>query len=229
MTANGWGALAGDAELIWHRANERSELDAFLASGVRWVECDARMDGAGAARVSHRPLREQGLESPMELSSWLSAIRSAERNVKIDLKEDGPTLSAALEEVDRLGFEDHSLWFNAAIEVPGRAGWKQIANSRPGARLSCPLDTLAPYLLETPAATYPIFDELASWGIDWVSIGVCVPQAARLVAAIRDRGWSINVWDVENDEDFELATSLGSDAITADLGSIAPRSRSRTK
>jgi Uncharacterized conserved protein (DUF2181) len=214
------------AELIWHRANERSELDAFVSSEVRWVECDVRMDGAGTARVSHRPLGDEGTESPMELGSWLSIVRTAERNVKIDLKEDGSSLGAALEEIDRLGFDDQSLWFNAAIEVPGRAGWMRIAEARPGARLSIPLDTLAPYLLETSDAASPILDEVASWGIDWVSIGACVPQAARLVAAMQERGWSVNVWDVENEEDFELARSFGPDAITADLGSISPRSRS---
>jgi glycerophosphoryl diester phosphodiesterase len=223
--ADGWADHVGEAELIWHRANERSELDAFLSSGLRWVECDARMDEAGIVRVRHQPLQEKGSQAPMALSAWLSIIRSAERNVKIDLKENGSTLNAVLEETDRLGFEDQSLWFNAAIEVPGRSGWARIATARPGARSSCPMDTLAPYLLEVPDAAYPILDELSSWGIDWLSIGVCAPRAARLVPALRDRGWPVNVWDVENDEDFELATSFGPEAITADLASITPRSR----
>jgi hypothetical protein len=222
---DGWADHVGKAELIWHRANERSELDDFLSSGVRWVECDARMDEAGTVRVSHRPLEETGPQAPMELGAWLSIARSAERNVKIDLKENGPTLSAVLEETDRLGFDDQSLWFNAAIEVPGRAGWARIATARPGARSSCPIDTLAPYLSEAPDAAYLILDELSSWGIDRLSIGVCVPRAPRLAPALRDRGWPVNVWDVENDEDFELATSFEPDAITADLASITPPSR----
>lgn len=216
---------AGTAELIWHRANERSELDAFLSSGVRWVECDVRTDGTGTARLSHRPLEQGDTESPLELSSWLSIVRSAGRSVKIDLKEGGSTLTAALDEVDRHGFDDQDLWFNAAMEVPGRVGWMRIADTRPCARRSVPLDTLAPYLVETPDAAYPILDELASWGIDRFSIAVRVPRAARLVEALRDRAWSVNVWGVESDEDFELAQSFGPDSITADLGSISPRIR----
>jgi hypothetical protein len=225
--AQGWATHVGMAELIWHRANDRAELDAFLSSGVRWVECDVRMDRTGTARVSHRPLRNEGTESPMELSSWLSIVRSAGRSVKVDLKEDGPTLSAALEQLDRLGFEDRNLWFNAAIEVPSRTGWTRIAHARPDARLSVPLDTLAPYLSETPHVAYPILDEVASWGIDWFSIGVCVSQAGRIAATVKDRGWSVNVWDVENGEDLELATSFEPDGITADLGSISPRTDRR--
>jgi glycerophosphoryl diester phosphodiesterase len=218
-----WSTRAGTAELIWHRANERSELDAFLSSGVRWVECDVRLDGAGTPRLSHPRLGRGDTGSSLELGSWLSTVRSAGRRVKIDLKEGGPTLTAALDEVDRHGFEDQDLWFNAAMEVPGRAGWRRIGDARPGARRSVPLDTLAPYLVETPDVAFPILDDLSSWGIDWFSIGVRVPEADRLVEAVRGRGWSANVWAVENHEDFDLAASFGPDAITADLGSISPR------
>jgi hypothetical protein len=51
-----WSQVIGSTELVWHRANCEADLVAFLASGVRWVECDARLDPNGVVRVSHEPL-----------------------------------------------------------------------------------------------------------------------------------------------------------------------------
>jgi hypothetical protein len=37
---------------------------------------------------------------------------------------------------------------------------------------------------------------------------------------MQERGWRINIWEVENPNDFETALSLTPEAVTADLGSI---------
>jgi hypothetical protein len=215
-----WSQEIASTELVWHRANREADLVAFLESGVRWGECDARLDPRGVVRVSHEPL--DGLTEWPELTEWLGAIHAAGRSAKIDLKEGGPVIGAALGAVARAGFTDDDLWFNAAVEVPGgEAGFRRLADAHPGARLSCPLDTLASYLLVVPAAQ-AVIDTLRAWGINWLCFGCRAPGAGSLVPAMQERGWPVNIWDIENADDLERALSFAPEAITADLGVIHP-------
>jgi hypothetical protein len=215
-----WGSRLDSAELVWHRTNETSEIEGFLESDVSWAECDARVDDSGLVWVSHEPLDASIGKPEMDLASWMQIVRSEGRCAKIDLKEGGPTLKTALEIAERLGFPDEDLWFNATVEILGNVGPHRISEARPDARYSCPLDTLAPYLLVMPEAALPILDVMRSWGLNWLCIGACVPGASVLVSSLRYRGWPMNIWDVENGEDLELARSFDPDAITGDLGSI---------
>jgi len=219
-----WGPTIDAVELIWHRANTLTELQAFLSSKVRWVECDVRIDPEGVVRVGHEPLTGGERRSRMRLVEWLDLVRASGRAVKIDLKEDGPVLDRALGAI--VGFQDTDLWFNAAIEVPrGEVGFRRLAEAHPGARLSCPLDTLVPYLLYAGSAAYPILDLLATWGMNRLSVGVCVEEAETFVHAAHDRGWPIDIWDVETGEDLERALLMEPDSITGDLGAIDPMPR----
>jgi hypothetical protein len=215
-----WSQGLAATELVWHRANREAELVAFLASGVRWAECDARIDTRGVVRVSHEPLEDTG--EGLELDEWLGAIRGDGRSAKIDLKEGGPVIAATLGAVRRVGLRDDDLWFNAAVEVPGsEAGWRRLAEAHPGARLSCPLDTLASYLLLVPPA-YEVVDLMGTWGVNWLCFGSRVPGVESLVPAVHERGWPVNIWDVEDADALERALLLAPEAITADLGSIDP-------
>jgi len=168
-------------------------------------------------RVSHEPL--DGTTEWLELSDWLGAIRSAGRSAKIDLKEGGPVIGAALGSAKGAGFHDNDLWFNAAVEVLGEAGFRRLRHAHPGARLSCPLDTLASYLL-VAAPAFSVIDLFGTWGINWLCFGSRALGVATLVRALQDRGWPVNIWDVEDAECLERALSFAPEAITADLGSI---------
>jgi hypothetical protein len=218
MRNRSWSSRLGASELVWHRANTEAELSACLESGVRWIECDARADQFGVVRVGHEPL--EGETAQMELSDWLGVVKGASRSAKIDLKEGGLVLPGALDAVARVGLSDEDLWFNAVIEVPdGGDGFTRLAQVHRGARISCPLDTLAPYLLfATPA--YEIVEFLRAVGVNWLCFGACVPGIDVLIPGMQERGWPVNVWDVEDADDLERASSLRPEAITADLGSI---------
>jgi hypothetical protein len=215
-----WGPRSGSIELIWHRANTSSEIEAFLKSDVEWAECDARMDRSGVVRVSHDPLEGDAGSASMDLTSWMEILRSARRRAKIDLKEGGPVLEEALRTAGVTGFPDEDLWFNATVEVPAEAGFRRIAETRPGARCSCPLDTITPYLLVMPDGALPILDVLRSWGLNWLCIGVCEEGVSTLVPILDGLGWRVNIWGVKDSDDLDFARSLHPDAITADLGSI---------
>jgi hypothetical protein len=218
--ARAWPAQLGSIELVWHRANTRSELMAFIASDVEWVECDVRSDADGVLRVHHEPLDGDG-RAALRLSEWLEIVGSSRRRAKIDLKEGGTVPQQALREIGLFGFADDALWFNAAVEIPGgEAGFGAMSGAHPGARVSCPLDTLAPYLLVAPEPSFPILEVLRSWGVNWLCIGACVPGAQYLVPMLQHRRWPINIWDVETAGDLDLARSMGPRSITADLAEI---------
>jgi len=215
-----WSQGLAATELVWHRANQEADLVAFLASSVQWAECDARIDPQGVVRVSHEPL--DGTGEWLELAEWLGAIRGEGRSAKIDLKEGGSVIAEALGAVRRVGLHDDDLWFNAAVEVPGgEAGWRRLAEAHPGARLSCPLDTLAPYLLMAPPA-FAVLDLMGSWGLNWLCFGCRVPSVESLMTAVQESDWPVNIWGVEDADDLERALLLAPEAITADLGSINP-------
>jgi hypothetical protein len=215
-----WSRTIGPIELVWHRANTAEQIAAFLRSDVRWIECDARADPNGVVSVAHEPVVEIG--EALELTDWLDIVREAGRSAKIDLKEGGVVLDGALEAVSRVGLQDVDLWFNAAVEIPGGAeGFTKIRAAHADARISCPLDTLASYLLVAPPA-YEILSHLRSWGMDWLCMGVCVDGVEQLIPQLRRREWSVNLWDVEDASDMRRALALSPTSITADLSAIEP-------
>lgn len=116
--APAWPARLGSIELVWHRANTRSELMAFIASDVEWAEGDVRSDADGVLRVHHEPLDGDG-RAALRLSEWLEIVGSSGRRAKVDLKEGGAVPQQALREIGRFGFAEDALWFNAAVEIPG--------------------------------------------------------------------------------------------------------------
>lgn len=130
-------------------------------------------------------------------------------------------LEQTLEATAAIGFDDADLWFNATVEVfRGVEGVRTLTRRHPGARFSSPLDTLAPYLVYAGPAASRILGLMRSWGMTHLSIGACVEDARSVIGYARARGWPVNVWDVEDAEDLELALSMGPSSITADLGAI---------
>jgi hypothetical protein len=120
--ADSWPAELGAAELVWHRANTETDIESFLGSRVRWIECDVRADPRGSLRVSHEPIEapSQGsAQAPMYLSDWLGKIAEASGSVKVDLKEGGRVIDDALATISTAGIPDTRLWFNAAVEIFG--------------------------------------------------------------------------------------------------------------
>jgi hypothetical protein len=222
LSAHGrWEQSIGGIELVWHRANSEGELDAFLRSDVRWAECDLRVDPGGRIVTSHEPV-EPG-EHRLELRDWLRVVRSEGRSAKVDLKEGGPVLEAALSVTDELGFDDRDVWFNAAVEIPeGKPGFRMLAEARQGSRLSCPIDTLAAWLLVGGDQALQLLDMLRSWGVNWLCFGAEIPALGVAVRAIQERGWPVNIWDVANGPALDRAIAAHPESITADLATIRP-------
>jgi hypothetical protein len=212
-TPDGSSPPAGP-ELVWHRANGPRELERFLASPIRWVECDLRLGDDERLVVSHEPV-EAGAR-PMAFDDWLDAVIGAGRSTKLDLKEGGPVVDGALPALQRRSVEDDRVWWNAAVEIPGgEQGWRRLRAERPRTRLSCPLDNLSAWLSFGEPAAFELVRRLRDWGIDRVCLGIESAGVAMLVPALQRLRWPVNIWDVD-----DRARALRPDSITADLGNL---------
>src|SRR4029077_563737 len=166
----GFGAVAGTSyelgglisedllrehvELVWHGVNDEENLRQFLGSGIRWAEIDVRRDPVGELVLRHdgfdeRPWNREERSLPAYRS--LDALAAAGRSIKLDLKENGDTLRAALDLIDSYALGDDRVWFNAEIGVIGAAGFQAFRDRYPDAIASCPIDFLVPLFTIAPA------------------------------------------------------------------------------
>ena len=222
-SSHAWPSHIDDIELVWHRLNRAHDLRPFFASEVRWAECDARLEPAGTVVASHTPANH----GDRMLSEWLTEIAASGRAAKIDLKEGGPVLDGTIASTKSAKMRGRDLWFNAAVEViGGRSGFKLLADAYPRARLSVPVDNLAPWLLVAHGGALGLLAEIRRWGITWLSISVQTQGFQDVVQSLRKEGWNVNVWDASNAVQLRDAVASRPTSITADLGVItAPLAR----
>jgi hypothetical protein len=215
----GWPSHIDGIELVWHRLNRPQDLRLFLASNVGWAECDARMEPAGIVVASHTP----GTRGGRALADWLADVAASGRAAKIDLKEGGPVLDGVLAAVKWSKIRGRALWFNVAVDViGGRKGFKRLANAYRRARISTPVDQLAPWLLVSDEKALDLLSESRTWGVDRLSISVQTQSFYEIVRLLSERGWETNVGDVMTRAQLNDALALRPTSITADLGVLAP-------
>jgi hypothetical protein len=212
--------LGRRVSLVWHGVNDAHNLRQFRASQIRWAELDVRRDPIGRLVLRHDAFMEwpwyRG-EELVELADWLEVLRSAGRSVKFDLKEGGDVIDEVLNLVDRFGFSDHELWFNAAIESIGRDGFARLRRERPGAILQCPIEFLTPLLLAAPAFAGEALSMLATWGITRVSLDWRTPDVRYVLDAFEGFGWEVNLYGIPDLEAFLEAALLLPASVTADF------------
>jgi len=207
-----WPSNIDGIELVWRHLNGPPDLRPFLASDVRWAECDARSEPADAA----------GAHRDRELSGWLADIAASGRAARIELTQAGPMLDGVLGAAKSSTIRGRDLWFSAAVDaIGGRKGFKLLASSYPRARLSVPVDDLAPWLLVAPKETFGLLDGIRAWGIRWLSVSGRTPSLRQVVHLLTEDGWQTDVRDVGDDVQMRKAVASRPTSITADLGVIA--------
>ena len=207
-------------QFVWHGVNDEANLRQFLASGVRWAECDIRRDPLDRLVLRHDSFEEtpwHRAEHPFRLESCLRALHEKGRSVALDLKEGGQVIERVIETVASLGFEDDSLWCNGSIEILGEAGVRRLAEAYPGAIISVPIDFLGPLLLAAPALATEVLDTLRSWGVNRWSLDWGTPGIRELMDRLEDGGWQVNVYGVPDLEAFLEASLLLPRSVTADF------------
>ena len=140
--------LREHVELVWHGVNDEENLRQFLGSGIRWAEIDLRLDPVGRLVLRHdgfdeRPWNRE--EHSLPAQRGIEEIAAAGRSIKLDVKENGDTLRAALDLIDSFAPRRRSRVVqrrDRAWSVP--AGFAMFRDRYPDANASCPIDFLVP-------------------------------------------------------------------------------------
>jgi phosphoglycolate phosphatase-like HAD superfamily hydrolase len=219
------GALLTEADLservgfVWHGVNDPLNLQRFLSSDVRWAEVDVRRDPLGRLVLRHDAFDETPWhrDDPASFAhDAIGELAKAGRNVKVDLKEGGPTMEEAIDLVRSVGLADGRLWFNAELPAIGPTGFGRLRAEFPGSTSSCPIDAFEPLLLAGPDSSDVVSDLLRGWGITRLSIR-WGRSARTLLDELGARGWQVNVYDVPDLEAFLEACLLLPASVTADF------------
>ena len=211
--------LREHVELVWHGVNDEDNLRQFLESGITWAEIDVRRDPAGRLVLRHDGFDERPWnrdEHPLPAARTVDALAAAGRSIKLDVKENGDTLRAALEMIDSLGLGDDRVWFNAEIQVVGASGFEAFRSRFPSATASCPVDFLDPLLMVAPDEAEVVLERLRAWGVSRLSVA-WGSGMRRTIGELERRGWETNVYAVPDLQSFLEAAVLLPTSVTADF------------
>jgi hypothetical protein len=215
--------LPDRVELVWHGINDRANLRHFLASPVRWGECDVRRDPQGRLALRHdafggtaAPLPTSQPPRPLMADEFLRVTVAAGKSIKLDIKQ--PDIADELVALaGRSGASGNDLWFNGRVDVLGRDAFQRLRRACPAATVQCPIDALAPVMVATPDRARAALDELAAWGVDRFSLAWDTSSIAVLLDHLDQWGHEVNLYAVDNLEEFLRAVLLLPRSVTADF------------
>ncbi|RME49808.1 MAG: hypothetical protein D6796_04315 [Caldilineae bacterium] len=208
-------------QFVWHGVNDRANLRQFLASNIRWAECDVHLDPTGSELIlRHDSFTKTPLAADEEwlgLEEALETLRAHNRAVKLDLKAGGVLVDKILELVDRYGFAEEDLWFNGNVERLQEHRLRQLAADHPGAILQVPVDFLFPLVQSAPQKAREILDMFASWGVNRFSISWLTEDMRAFFDQMDRWGFEVNIYNVPDLESFLQAVLLMPRSVTADF------------
>jgi hypothetical protein len=211
--------LPHHVQLAWHGVNDLDRLCRFLASPVRWGECDVRRDPLDRLVLRNESFAKAPWsrdEDLLTLAEGLAQYKHAGKCIKLDLKDSG-VIERLLDQLDDVGFPSDRLWFNGYIDELGEAGFRRLARARPGAVIQCPVGFLAPLVNAVPDEGRRILEMLAAWGINRFSISWRIDSRRRLFERLEEWGYEVNFYNVPDLEGFLQAALLVPRSLTADF------------
>jgi hypothetical protein len=211
--------LREHVELVWHGVNDEENLAQFLSSGIRWAEIDLRLDPSGRLVLRHdgfddRPWNRE--EHPLPAHTAIEAIAAAGRSIKLDVKEGGDTLRAALDLIDSFALRRDRVWFNADVEVVGAEGFALFRDCYPTSNASCPIDFLVPLFSVAPDEADAFLERLWSWGVSRLSLR-WGDRMRRIIEYLEASDWETNIYAVPDLQSFLEAAVLLPTSVTADF------------
>lgn len=211
--------LPRHVQLVWDGLDEPAGLQRFTASGVRWGACDVRLDPLERLVVRRNSFEASPWSSnePRTLDLLLRELNRTDRGVKLRLHAGGRMLGRLLSLVDDLRLAEGRLWFSADLAAIGELGFRQLAEAKPTAVISAPVDFVAPLVFGAPAEARELLDRFRSWGINRLSLSWTTPNVRDLLTHLEEWGHEVDLCGVTDLESFLQATLLLPRSVTADL------------
>ena len=222
-------ALVGEAdlpdrvELVWHGINDRANLRHFLASPVRWGECDVRRDPQGRLALRHDAFEGtadrapgDGPVRPLLIDEFVHMSLAEGKGIKLDVKQPD-VADEVLALLGRSGVSGTDLWFNGRVDVLGEDGFRRLRRAWPAATVQCPIDVLAPAIVAAPDRARDVLDEMAAWGVDRFSLAWATSAMPAILDRLDNWGHDVNLYAVENLDEFLRAVMLLPRSVTADF------------
>src|SRR5262245_37118576 len=214
--------LPACVELVWHGVNDQVNLRHFLASPVRWGECDVRRDPQGRLALRHDHFAGSATPVPgsqpagLLADEFLRPALAAGKGVKLDVKEPDLT-DELLELVGRSGAASHDVWFNGRVDALGPEAFRRLRRAWPVATVQCPIDALAPAIVANPRRARAALDQLAEWGIDRFSLAWGTGPTAQVLDQLDQWGYEVNLYAVDDLDEFLQAVMLLPRSVTSDF------------
>ena len=214
-------ALPRHVQFVWHGVNDEANLRQFLASDIRWAECDVHLDPSGRDLILRHdsfeksPIRAD--EEWLTLDILLGRLREREKSVKLDFKAGGIIVDKVLALVDGYGFEHSELWFNGNVERLQEHRIRQLASEHPKSILQCPVDFLAPLICTAPTKAKEILDMFTAWGVNRFSISWLTQDMREFFDQMDRWGFEVNIYNVPDLEAFLQAVLLMPRSVTSDF------------
>ncbi|MFZ5515875.1 MAG: hypothetical protein ACOY90_04520 [Candidatus Zhuqueibacterota bacterium] len=214
-------SLPRNVQFVWHRVNDESNLRSFLDSNVEWAEVDVRTDPATGALVLRSESFESSPQKPNEklllLSDMFEQILSANKSIKLDIKEGGDVLDRLLALVEQYKINDYYLWFNGRTDVIIESGFQKLMKTHPLAIIQCPIDNLIFQMRQAPEEAHEYLLLLKSRGVNRFSLSWNTPDLPDILDQMDFWGFSVNIYNVPDLESFLKAVLLLPKSITSDF------------
>jgi hypothetical protein len=232
--------LPPQVELVWHGVNDAPNLRQFLASPVRWAECDVRRGVDGRLVLRHDPEAlgngdrngdgsrpSRATDAQLDAAELLLRANRAGKSVKFDVKEPG-VIDDLMRVASSVRIADDRLWFNGRVDVLGERSVHRIHAAHGRAVVQCPVDDLVPLIAAAPSEARERLDRLAAWGVSRFSLrwrpsddtgGAAGdhPSIGELLDRFDDWGFDVNLYAVAGLEQFLRAVVLLPRSVTADF------------
>jgi hypothetical protein len=202
--------LPRHVQLVWSCRGNRERFLRFLETGIAWV---------GLGPYSFPFHREMGRRPGQDIAEdeCLSLIKGRGKKLKIDLGESGFFAGDAIRIIRDHGFEDSDVWFAAESAALSEVGFRILRDLYPSAIIECPIDSLAPALLQTPRWAREALVRLADWGINRFSIDWRTPGQRRILHLLKRWDFETGVNHPGDLESFLQAVLLMPHSVTSDF------------
>ena len=216
--------LPPHVDLVWHGANDAINLRHFLASPVPWVELDVNLDPDGERLILRHDdfatLPRWPGEQLLDFEPVLARLLDHGKSIKIDFKVDGDWTQRILDLLDKYRVPGHRLWLNASLSVWDETTVRHLAARYPLAVIQVPIGALFARHTHAGQPMESLQSDLATlrkWGINRFSVNWHMPERQERIAALQAAGHAINLYSIQNLEEFLQAVALRPASVTADF------------